>query len=472
MGANMGYCFICGDQCDGATVKTIAGIKIEMATKAGWLPSRIPRRLAGPNPRNWWQDTVHQSISSNWSLCSPCAAEFEGASTRKEAPPPAPEPPPARASAPTQSPETTPEAPPVKSASEGAKIATPVDTSHKPAPAKLPDSPALRALKRNQLIALSPGSLGIMIAIVMFSTTENGVPFSFLLVPISLVGLAVLGALVLEGRKVQLARSALEDTQWGAFFQSTFQAWRGGLLDELAAWYRTAPAGYDGLQGFVSQNIEIRAFRKLGLWFRPDPDEFLVEVESQTRSKPTFLLTSRRAIVTSSEGMVAFAWTSVKKISFARNAQGTEIQLVGADGKQSFVVARAPSEKTMEFLVRKQGLSLSGARIAPVAVETEARTAEGVVAGAATASNADLEWLATQGSEAFDLIQGVSDRVRSGEWSLGEGLGRLCTCLGDMGTEDARKLLTTLLQLPDPTREAELVREGAARALEKLRSRS
>lgn len=467
----MGYCFICGDQCDGATVKTIAGIKIEMATKAGWLPSRIPRRLAGPNPRNWWQDTVHQSISSNWSLCSPCAAEFEGASTRKE-PPPAPEAPPVRASIPAQSTEKPTEATPSKPSADGTKIASPVDTTHKPAPAKAPDSPALRALKRNQLIALSPGSLGIMIAIVMFATTENGVPFSFLLVPISLIALAVLGVLVLEGRKVQLGRAALEDSLWGEFFQSTFQAWRGGLLDELAAWYRTAPAGYDGLQGFVSQNIEIRAFRKLGHWFRPESDEFLVEVESQSRSKPTFLLTNRRAIVTSTDGMVAFAWTSVKKISFGRNAQGTEIQLVGHEGKQSLVVARAPSEKAMEFLVRKQGLSLSGTRIAPVSSQAEERTVENVVAGAATASNADLEWLATQGSEAFDLIQSVSDRVRAGEWSMGEGLGRLCASLGEMGTEEARKLLTTLLQLPDPTREAELVREGAARALDKLRSRS
>lgn len=468
----MGYCFICGDQCDGATVKTVAGIKIEMATKAGWLPSRIPRRLAGPNPRNWWQDTVHQSISSNWSLCSPCAAEFEGASTRKETAPSPPEVAPVRASIPAQPAEKPTEASSSKPSADGTRIAIPVDTTHKPAPAKAPDNPALRALKRNQLIALSPGSLGIMIAIVMFATTEDGVPFSFLLVPISLVALAVLGVLVLEGRKVQLGRAALEDSLWGEFFQSTFQAWRGGLLDELAAWYRTAPAGYDGLQGFVSQNIEIRAFRKLGHWFRPEPEEFLVEVESQSRSKPTFLLTNRRAIVTTTDGMVAFAWTSVRKISFARNAQGTEIQLVGHEGKQSLVVARAPSEKAMEFLVRKQGLSLSGTRPAPVNSPVEERTVENVVAGAATASNADLEWLATQGDEAFELIQIVSERVRAGEWSLGEGLGRLCASLGDMGTEEARKLLTTLLQLPDPTREAELVREGAARALDKLRSRS
>lgn len=465
----MGYCFICGDQCDGATVKTIAGIKIEMATKAGWLPSRIPRRLAGPNPRNWWQDTVHQSISSNWSLCSPCAAEFEGATARKEAPPPPPaEAPPPRASIPAQPAEKPAE---VATHSDGAKIATAVDVSHKPAPAKAPDSPALRALKRNQLIALSPGSLGIMIAIVMFASTENGVPFSFLLVPISLVALAVLGVLVLEGRKVQLARTALEDGLWGDFFQATFQAWRGGLLDELAAWYRTAPAGYDGLQGFVSQNIEIRAFRKLGHWLRPEPDEFLVEVESQTRGKPTFVLTNRRALVTSTDGMVSFPWTSVKKISFARQAQGTEIQLAGADGKQNLVVAHCPSEKAMEFLVRKQGISLSGSRTIQASVAEE-RTMQGVVAGAATASNADLEWLATQGAEAFALIQALSDKVRAGEWSLGEGLGRLCATLGEMGTEEARKLLTTLLQLPDPTREAELVREGAARALDKLRSRS
>lgn len=465
----MGYCFICGDQCDGATVKTIAGIKIEMATKAGWLPSRIPRRLAGPNPRNWWQDTVHQSISSNWSLCSPCAAEFEGATSRKEAPPPAPEAPP-RASIPAVPP---PEKPPEVSAKgAGATIATPVDTSHRPAPAKAPDSPALRALKRNQLIALSPGSLGIMIAIVMFASTENGVPFSFLLVPISLVAVAVLGVLVLEGRKVQLARTALEDSLWGDFFQSTFQAWRGGLLDELAAWYRTAPAGYDGLAGFASQNIEIRAFRKLGHWFRPDPDEFLVEVESHTRGKPTFLLTNRRALVTTQDGMVSFPWTSVKKISFARQAQGTEIQLTGTDGKQTLLVAHCPSEKALEFLVRKQGISLAGNR--PILPNTEALelTVESVIAGAATASNADLEWLATQGSEAFARIQALSDKVRSGEWSLGEGLGRLCATLGEMGTEDARKLLTTLVQLPDPTREAEFVREGAARALDKLRSRS
>jgi hypothetical protein len=468
----MGYCFICGDQCDGATVKTIAGIKIEMATKAGWLPSRIPRRLAGPNPRNWWQDTVHQSISSNWSLCSPCAAEFEGASSRKETPPPAPEAAPARPAVSVPSAEKPAEAPSSKPASDGAKIATPVDATHKPAPAKAPDSPALRTLKRNQLIALSPGSLGIMIAIVMFSTAEKGVPFSFLLVPISLIALAVLGVLVLEGRKVQLGKAALEDSLWGEFFQATFQAWRGGLLDELAAWYRTAPTGYDGLQGFISQNIEIRAFRKLGHWFRPEPDEFLVEVESQTRGKPSFLLTNRRAIVTSTDGLVSFAWTSVKKISFSRHAQGMEINLVGGEGKQSLVVAHAPSEKAMEFLVRKQGVPLSGVRAAPTTQEAEVRTMQSVVAGAATASNADLEWLATQGAEAFALILGVSDRVRSGEWSMGEGLGRLCATLGEMGTEDARKLLTTLLQLPDPTREAELVREGAARALDKLRSRS
>ena len=467
----MGYCFICGDQCDGATVKTIAGIKIEMATKAGWLPSRIPRRLAGPNPRNWWQDTVHQSISSNWSLCSPCAAEFEGASSRKDAPPPAPEAPPPRAAIPSPAPEKPPESP-APGSSDGTRIASPVDTTHKSAPAKAPDSPALRALKRNQLIALSPGSLGIMIAIVMFASTENGVPFSFLLVPISLIALAVLGVLVLEGRKVQLARTALEDAIWGDFFQSTFQAWRGGLLDELAAWYRTAPAGYDGLQGFVSQNIEIRAFRKLGHWFRPEPDEFLVEVESQSRGKPTFLLTSRRAFVTGPDGMVSFPWTSVKKISFARQGQATEIQLAGGDGKQTLVVNHAPSEKAMEFLVRKQGLSLSGTRPAPAAFETVERSIDSVVAGAATASNADLEWLASQGGEAFARIQGVSDRVRAGEWAMGEALGRLCATLGEMGTEEARKLLTTLLQLPDPTREAELVREGAARALEKLRSRS
>lgn len=468
----MGYCFICGDQCDGATVKTIAGIKIEMATKAGWLPSRIPRRLAGPNPRNWWQDTVHQSISSNWSLCSPCATEFEGAATRKEAPPPTPAEAPPRPSIPVQSAEKPPETPAPGGATEGAKIANPVNTSFKPAPAKTPDSPALRTLRRNQLIALSPGSLGIMIAIVMFATTENGVPFSFLLVPISLVALAVLGVLVLEGRKVQLARTALEDGLWGGFLQSTFQAWRGGLLDELAAWYRTAPANYDGLQGFVSQNLEVRAFRKLGLWFQPESEEFLIEVESQTRGKPSFLLTNRRAIVTTAEGMLAFPWTSVKKISFARKAQGLEIQLVGTEGKQTLLVARAPSEKAMEFLVRKQGLSLAGNRSVAVAVAAVDLTVENVVAGAATASNADLEWLAGQGPEAFFQIQIVSDRVRAGEWSLGEGLGRLCLTLGEMGTEDARKLLTVLLQLPDPTREAELVREGAARGLDKLRSRS
>lgn len=466
----MGYCFICGDQCDGASVKTVAGIKIEMATKAGWLPSRIPRRLAGPNPRNWWQDTVHQSISSNWNLCGPCATEFDGASSgRKSEPQPAP-PVETRVSIPAvpATAESTP-----KPSAGGTRIATRLDTSAKPASGKAPDSPALKALKRNQLIALSPGSLGVMIAIVMFATSENGVPFSFLLVPLSLVGVAILGVLVLEGRKVQLARAALEEQIWGAFLQNTFQAWRGGLLDELAAWYRNAPANAHGFQDFIAQNIEIRAFRRVGLWFAPEVDEFLVEVDGQNKGKLAFLLTNRRAIILSSDdGYVAFPWTGLKKIASTRTAQGGEIAITTGEGQQSIPVSRAPSDKSLDFLVKKQGVPLSGARVATESNETVARSVESVVANAATVGAGDLEWLASQGSEAFQAIQGVSDRVRSGEWALGEALGRLCGPLGDMGTEDARRLLTTLLQLPDPTREAEMVREGAARGLERLRSRS
>jgi len=469
----MGYCFICGDQCDGASVKTVAGIKIEMATKAGWLPSRIPRRLAGPNPRNWWQDTVHQSISSNWNLCGPCATEFDGASSGRKSEPPPPPPVETRVSIPAAPAAPTTEDSSAKASGGGTKIATRLDTSAKPAPGKVPDSPALKALKRNQLIALSPGSLGVMIAIVMFATSENGVPFSFLLVPLSLVGVAILGVLVLEGRKVQLARAALEEQIWGTFLQNTFQAWRGGLLDELAAWYRSAPANAHGFQDFIAQNIEIRAFRKVGLWFAPESDEFLVEVDGQGKGKLAFLLTNRRAILLSGDdGYVAVPWAGLKKIASSRTAHGAEIAVTTADGQQSIPVPRAPSDKSLDFLVKKQGVPLSGARVATESNETVARTVESVVANAATVGASDLEWLAGQGNEAFLAIQGISDRLRSGEWALGEALGRLCGPLGDQGTEDARRLLTTLLQLPDPTREAEMVREGAARGLERLRSRS
>jgi len=467
----MAYCFICGDLCDTVLMKSVPGIKVEMVTKAGWLPSRIPKRLAGPNPRNWWQDTVHQSISSNWSLCGPCSAEFEAAKGGGiSAPAPVIERPEPTQSAPLpQSPPPSVAAPP--RAAGGAKIALPLDTSIKPSPEKIPNSPALKALKRNQLIALSPGSLGIMVGIVMFATTEDGVPFSFLLVPISLIAIAVLAILVLEGRKVQIIRDALEEQLWGSFLQNTFQAWRGGLLDQLAAWYRSAPSNYQGFQDFIEHNIEVKAFRKLGLWFRPEPDEFLIEVDGRTKSKPAFLLTNRRGIILSIEdGYVAFPWAGLRKVSTATKPQGMELSLTGSEGEQTIALVRAPTDKALDFLVKKQGIPLSGARIVAETVPV-VRSVESVVANAATATVQDMEWLATQGDDAFAAIQALSDRVRAGEWTSGEALGKLCIPLGDLGTEAARKLLTILLQLPDPTREAELVREGSARGLERLRAR-
>lgn len=468
----MAYCFICGDLCDAASMKTVQGIKIEMVTKAGWMPSRIPRRLAGPNPRNWWQDTVNQSISSNWSLCGPCSAEFDGAQSGKRAAPAPPDPPPARPSSPAPTPTPVAEEKPAStpSANPGVRIALPLDSSAPPAASAPASSPALTAIKRWQLLALSPGSLGIMIAIVMFATAEDGVPFSFLLVPLSLVAIAVLAVLILEGRKVQIGRAAREEQLWSGFFQNTFQAWRGGLLDELAVWYRTTPSNYQGVPDFVSNNIEIRAFRKIGLWFQPQEGEFLVEVDNRGRGRPAFVLTNLRGIVQApGEGWLGFSWSSVRKISTVRNPKGAELVLGSSEGEQTLSLAVAPSDKALDFLVKKQGLSMSGVR--PPETTERPRSLEEIIDSAASATALEMEWLVTQGPAALEAILAVSDRLRGGEWALAENMARLAIPLADLGGEDARKLLTTLVQLPDPTREAEIVRDGAARGLERLRSR-
>lgn len=467
----MAYCFICGDLCDAASMKTVQGIKIEMVTKAGWMPSRIPRRLAGPNPRNWWQDTVNQSISSNWSLCGPCSAEFEGAQSGKRAAPAPPDPPPARpaASQPTAATTPAPETP-APAAASGARIALPLDCAA-PTQAALPaSSPALTAIKRWQLLALSPGSLGIMIAIVMFATAEDGVPFSFLLVPLSLIAIAVLAVLILEGRKVQILRAAREEQVWSEFFQNTFQAWRGGLLDELAVWYRTTPSNYQGVPDFVSNNIEIRAFRKIGPWFQPQEGEFLVEVDNRGRGRPAFVLTNQRGIVhVPGEGWLGFPWSGLRKIAASRTPKGAELVLGGPEGDQTLSLGAAPSDKTLDFLVKKQGIPLTGVR--PAETTENPRTLQEIVDSAATATALEMEWLVAQGNEALQAILAVSDRLRAGEWALADNMARLAIPLADLGGEEARKLLTTLVQLPDPTREAEIVRDGAARGLERLRSR-
>jgi len=467
----MAYCFICGDLCDASSMKTVPGIKIELVTKGGWMPSRIPRRLAGPNPRNWWQDTVNQSISSNWSLCGPCSAEFEGAQSGKRASTPAPPDPPPVRTAPPPAAAPAAEAPAAAPPASGVRIALPLDSAARPSSALPPSSPALTAIKRWQLLALTPGSMGIMIAIVMFATAEDGVPFSFLLVPLSLIAVAVLAVLILEGRKVQMARSALEEQIWSEFFQNTFQAWRGGLLDELAVWYRTTPSNYQGVPDFVANNIEIRAFRKIGTWFQPEDGEFLVEVDSHGRGRPGYVLTNLRGIVqVPGEGWLGFPWTSVRKISTSRQAKGVDLVLGGTEGEQTLGLAGAPTDKALDYLVKKQGVSMAGARRAEATAERP-RTVEEIVDAAASATALDMEWLALQGSAALDAIVAVSDRLRAGEWALAENMARLAIPLADLGGEEARKLLTTLVQLPDPTREAEIVREGAARGLERLRSR-
>ncbi|MCB9497295.1 MAG: hypothetical protein H6686_10470 [Fibrobacteria bacterium] len=310
-----------------------------------------------------------------------------------------------------------------------------------------------------------------MIAIILFATAEKEIPFSTLLVPISLVSIAILAVLVLEGKKVQLARGAWEEQAWGGFFQNTFQAWRGGLLDELAPWYRSTPSNYRGFQDFIANNIEIRAFRKLGGWFQALDGEFLVEVPSGNKAKPSYLLTSQRGFVKDfDEGWVSFPWNQVKRIATSREANRVEITLGNAGGDHILTSLSAPSDRSLDFLVKKQGIGMSQVREEP---EPDVpRSISAVVASASTASSEDLRWLSSQGPEAVAAIVALSDRMRAGDWDLAEGVAKLCIPLGDLGGEDARRLLSTLLQIPDPTREAEIVREGAARGLERLRSRA